>query len=88
MQLEGKIALITGAGHRLGKTIALALANEGCHLMIHFHQSQAHAAETATPSRIDRRSSCPWFRPIFPLSRGCLKHSAPSTLRMAESICW
>jgi pteridine reductase len=48
MQLEGKIALITGAGHRLGKTIALALANEGCHLMIHFHQAQAPAAETAT----------------------------------------
>ena len=48
MQLEGKIALITGAGHRLGKTIALALANEGCHLMIHFNQAQTPAAETAT----------------------------------------
>ena len=46
MQLEGKIALVTGAGHRLGKTIALALANQGCHLMVHFHQAHEAAAET------------------------------------------
>jgi pteridine reductase len=46
MELEGKIALITGAGHRLGKTIALALANQGCHLMVHFYQAQEAAAET------------------------------------------
>jgi len=48
MQLEGKIALITGAGHRLGKTVALALADQGCHLMVHFHEAQEAAAETAT----------------------------------------
>jgi pteridine reductase len=47
MQLEGKIALITGAGHRLGKTIALALADQGCDLMIHFNQAEKAAAETA-----------------------------------------
>jgi pteridine reductase len=47
MQLEGKIALITGAGHRLGKTIALALADQGCDLMIHFNQAEAAAVETA-----------------------------------------
>ncbi len=47
MQLEGKFALITGAGHRLGKTIALALADQGCDLMIHFNQAEEAAAETA-----------------------------------------
>ncbi len=47
MQLEGKIALVTGAGHRLGKTIALALADQGCDLMIHFNHAQEAAAETA-----------------------------------------
>ena len=51
MQLEGKIALITGAGHRLGKTIALALADQGCDLMIHFNQAQDAAAETAEQAR-------------------------------------
>jgi len=45
--LEGKIALITGAGHRVGKSIALALAEEGCDLMIHFNQAGEAAAETA-----------------------------------------
>ncbi|MFQ5922702.1 MAG: SDR family NAD(P)-dependent oxidoreductase [Anaerolineales bacterium] len=47
MRLEGKIALITGAAHRLGKSIALALADQGCDLMIHFNQAQEAAAETA-----------------------------------------
>lgn len=47
MKLDGKIALITGAAHRLGKSIALALADQGCDLMIHFNKAQEAAAETA-----------------------------------------
>ncbi|MFQ5942010.1 MAG: SDR family NAD(P)-dependent oxidoreductase [Anaerolineales bacterium] len=47
MDLAGKIALITGAAHRLGKSIALALAEEGCDLMIHFSQAREAAVETA-----------------------------------------
>ncbi|GMR09715.1 MAG: 3-oxoacyl-ACP reductase FabG [Anaerolineae bacterium] len=47
MKLDGKIALITGAAHRLGKSIAMALADQGCDLMIHFNQAQEAAAETA-----------------------------------------
>ncbi|MCL5022973.1 MAG: SDR family oxidoreductase [Nitrospirae bacterium] len=34
--LEGKIALVTGAGRRLGRAIALALAEEGVHTIIHY----------------------------------------------------
>lgn len=52
MLLEGKIALITGGGHRLGKSIALALAEEGCDLMIHFNQAGEAAAETAKQARL------------------------------------
>lgn len=47
MQLEGKTALITGAAHRLGKSIALGLAAEGCDLVVHFNQAQEAASETA-----------------------------------------
>src|SRR3990172_3484167 len=47
MNLDGKIALVTGGAHRLGRAIALGLAKEGCRLMLHFHQSSEAAAETA-----------------------------------------
>ena len=46
MQLEGKTALVTGAAHRLGKFIALGLAEQGCNLVIHFNQAADEASET------------------------------------------
>ncbi len=39
MELNGAIALITGSGVRLGKAIALALAQAGCNLALHYHSS-------------------------------------------------
>ena len=38
-----KVALVTGAGKRIGRVIALALAKEGWHVVIHF----GHSAEAA-----------------------------------------
>lgn len=46
MNLEGKIALVTGGAHRVGRHIALALAREGCDLVVHYHRSQAEAEAT------------------------------------------
>ena len=46
MDLEGKIALVTGSARRLGRAIALAMARRGCHLMIHFHRSAQGAEDT------------------------------------------
>lgn len=46
MQLAGKVALVTGSAHRLGKHIALALAQEGCHLVIHYHHAEQEAVKT------------------------------------------
>jgi pteridine reductase len=45
MQLEGKVALVTGAGRRLGSAMARALAGEGMKLAIHYHASQPGANE-------------------------------------------
>lgn len=46
MNLDGKIALVTGGAKRIGKAIVLALAARGCQLVVHYHTSQAAAAET------------------------------------------
>jgi len=46
MELKGKVALVTGSAHRVGKHIAVALAKEGCHLAIHYHGSREKAVAT------------------------------------------
>jgi len=45
MVLSGRVAVVTGGAHRVGKTIALALAEAGVHLIIHYHAS-SRAADT------------------------------------------
>jgi pteridine reductase len=47
MDLAGKIALVTGSAQRVGKAIALKLAREGAHLIVHYGSS-ADAAEQTT----------------------------------------
>ena len=39
MDLHGSTALVTGAGRRLGKAIALSLAEAGADLIVHVHSS-------------------------------------------------
>ena len=39
MELAGKVAVVTGGAHRVGKAIALGLAGAGVHLVIHYHAS-------------------------------------------------
>lgn len=45
MELAGKVALVTGAGVRLGRAIALALAGRGMRLLVHYHTSAGPAEE-------------------------------------------
>jgi pteridine reductase len=47
MNLQGKVALVTGAGKRVGQAIALALAERGTALAIHYRSSRAGAEEAA-----------------------------------------
>lgn len=51
MDLQGKVALVTGGAHRVGRTIAMALAERGADLIIHYNQSEALAQETAREIR-------------------------------------
>jgi 3-oxoacyl-[acyl-carrier protein] reductase/pteridine reductase len=45
--LSGKIILVTGAAKRIGRGIALRLAQEGARVAIHFDRSEAEARRTA-----------------------------------------
>ncbi|MGI8620068.1 MAG: SDR family oxidoreductase [Gemmatimonadaceae bacterium] len=45
MELSGKVALVTGAGRRVGRAIAAAIAREGARTAIHYHESTAGADE-------------------------------------------
>lgn len=40
---NNKIALITGGAKRLGRAIAMELAQQGCHIIIHYHHSEDEA---------------------------------------------
>jgi pteridine reductase len=46
VQAAGKIALVTGAARRVGKSIALALAQRGAHVVITYNTSAAEARAT------------------------------------------
>jgi 3-oxoacyl-[acyl-carrier protein] reductase/pteridine reductase len=45
--LSGKVVLVTGAAKRVGRGIALRLAEEGARVAIHYHQSENEARQTA-----------------------------------------
>ena len=48
LSLKGKIALVTGAAHRVGRAIALELARHGAHIALHYHRSPAEMVQAAT----------------------------------------
>ncbi len=51
MELPGKVALVTGGAHRVGKALTLALAEVGCDVFIHYGSSADAAEQTAAEAR-------------------------------------
>jgi len=51
MELEGRVALVTGGGRRLGRAITDALGNAGCSMIIHYGKSRQAAEATAEELR-------------------------------------
>lgn len=46
MELKGRVALVTGAGHRVGRAIALALGARGMRVAVHYNATVDGAQET------------------------------------------
>src|SRR5680860_579438 len=47
MDIAGRVAIVTGGAHRLGASIAVALARSGADIYLHYHRSFQEAAATA-----------------------------------------
>lgn len=46
MNLQGRVALVTGAGRRVGRALAVALGRKGMHVAVHYNSSVEGARET------------------------------------------
>ena len=51
MQLRGSTALVTGAGRRMGRTLALSLADAGADVLLHVHTSSGRETFDAVRRR-------------------------------------
>lgn len=60
MKLDGKVAIVTGAGRGLGKSLSLALAQAGCDVIC-AARTISDIAETT--EQIKRWAAMPWLSP-------------------------
>jgi pteridine reductase len=51
LKIAGRVALITGAGVRVGRAIALGLAEQGADIIVHYNASAAEAEDVAASIR-------------------------------------
>lgn len=51
MEIKGKVALVTGSAKRVGKGIAVALAQAGAGVIVHYNHSREPAEKTAAQIR-------------------------------------
>ncbi len=55
MELKGKVALVTGGIKRVGRAVALTLAEHGCHVAVNYRTSKKEAEDTV--AEIEKRGT-------------------------------
>lgn len=48
LELAGQVAIVTGAAHRVGKSIALELARSGVHIVLHYFHAPLDVVQATT----------------------------------------
>lgn len=87
MRLEGRAALVTGAGRRLGRAIAVALGARGMHVGVHYAGSTAGARETAAEiERAGGRAVCLQADLSEPDAPAALVHAAVGALGRLDAL--
>ena len=72
MELDGKVALVTGGAKRVGRAIALALARNNADIFLHYNHSVSEAEKTAVEIRaLGKR--CELFQADLSKSQDILK---------------
>ncbi len=51
MEIKNKVVLITGSSDRVGKTIAITLAQQGANMIVHYHTNKAKGQKTVEEIR-------------------------------------
>jgi len=94
LPLSGETALVTGAGKRIGKAIALELARAGADVVVHVNSSRAEGEESAAEIRaIGRRAAVVVAdqRDVAAIKRACDEAEAalgPVSLLVNSAAIW
>lgn len=70
MKLQGKAVLVTGAGKRVGRAIALAFAAQGARIGVHYHTSVTEAREVMEACKRLSQADAELFRADLGDARG------------------
>lgn len=73
MNLSGRVALVTGAGRRVGQAIALALGAKGMKVAVHYHGSASGAEDTVSQLGSEGATGRPFKADLA-------SHEGPATL--------